>query len=553
MDDQPLLQAVNLSKQFGNLAVLQNVNLKIRPGEVVGLAGRSGAGKSVLIKILAGLQSPDAGDLYLEGRRLQRPFQAQAHGINVIHQEPELIEQLDVTSNIFLGHETSWPFFPRWLQIPNQRKMDEEARQLLLSLDVEFSSLQEKAVNLSSEKRQLVAIAQVMARPSKVILIDDPSLLLSLPYQERLLGLVRTWQKKGIAVLFSSHNLDHLFAVTDRIIVVRQGKMAGDFRTDAANRERIVAALVGTADQQQRTPVIWALDSYYRARKQAETLRHNQMLLRRDLKAQGNLNQQLVEQLAHQVKALDSANLALQDAQRRLLTEREQERKRLARELHDQMIQDLLSLNYDLEEMEAKAKGLPALQEDFVEMRHNIRAMVEDLRRICGNLRPPTIDSLGLGAALKSYLHDWSHRTGIEVKLEIDDNFGRLPEAIELSIFRIIQEGVNNIWKHAEASQAEIVLKQTSPRMLSISIADNGIGLQTSFDLGKLSDAGHFGLLGLSERVALLGGRMQFRNLSDSGLLINVEIPHPRMTPQEQLGYPLPGENLPIEVKVQQN
>jgi signal transduction histidine kinase len=335
--------------------------------------------------------------------------------------------------------------------------------------------------------------------------------------------------------LFSSHNLDHLFAVTDRIIVMRQGRVVGDYRTDAANRERIVAALVGTSDQQQRTPVIWALDSYYRARKQAETLRHNQMLLKRDLKAQGNLNQQLVEQLAHQVKALDSANLALQDAQRRLLTEREQERKHLARELHDQMIQDLLSLNYDLEEMEAKAEGmLPALQMDLAEMRQNIRGMVEDLRRICGNLRPPTIDSLGLGAALKSYLHDWGHRTGIEMKLEIDENFGRLPEAIELSIFRIIQEGVNNIWKHADASRAEVILNHTSPRMLLVSIADDGVGLQESFDLGKLSDAGHFGLLGLSERVALLGGRLQFRNLPNGGLLINAEIPHPRVIPQEQ-------------------
>lgn len=535
MTVQPLLRAANLSKQFGNLAVLQSVNLKIEPGEIVGLAGRSGAGKSVLIKILAGLQAPDAGMLYFKDRRLQWPFQAQAYGINAVHQEPKLAEQLDVTSNIFLGGEISWLFLPKWLQIPNQRKMDEEASRLLLSLDVEFPSLQEKVANLSSEKRQLVAIAQVMARPSQVILVDDPSSLLSLPYQERLLGLVRTWQKKGIAVLFSSHNLDHLFAVTDRIIVMRQGKMVGDFRTDAANRERIVAALVGTADQQQRTPVIWALDSYYRARKQAETLRHNQMLLKRDLKAQGNLNQQLVEQLARQVKALDSANLALQDAQRRLLTEREQERKHLARELHDQMIQDLLSFNYDLEEMEAKSEGmLPAWQEDWAEMRHNIRGMVEDLRRICGNLRPPTIDSLGLGAALKSYLHDWSHRTGIEVKLEIDDNFGRLPEAIELSIFRIVQEGVNNIWKHADASRAEVILNHTSPRMLLVSIADDGVGLQESFDLGKLSDAGHFGLLGLSERVALLGGRLQFRNLPNGGLLINAEIPHPRVTPQEQ-------------------
>jgi signal transduction histidine kinase len=530
MNDSPILRVDGLSKHFGSLAAVQNVSLDIKPGEIVGLAGRSGAGKSVLIKMLAGLEAADSGQIYFREQRLSWPFQVQSLGMNVIHQEPALAEGLDITSNIFLGNEICWPFLLKWLQIPHQRKMDEEANKLLLSLDVQFPSLQERVANLSSEKRQLVAIAQVMARPSQIILIDDPSLLLSLPYQERLLGLIRVWQKQGISVLFSSHNLDHLFAVTDRIIVLRQGQLGGDFRTDAANRERIVAALVGTADRQQRTPVIWALDSYYRARKQAETLRHNQMLLRRDLAAQDNLNRQLVDQLADQVKALDSANLALQDAQRRLLTEREQERKHLARELHDQMIQDLLSLNYELEEMAAGATAVPSLADDFANVRNDIRALVEDLRRICSNLRPPTIDSLGLGAALQSYLHDWSRRTGIEVVLDIDENFGRLPEAIELSIFRIIQEGVNNIWKHADASQAYVTLKHTSPRMLLISIADDGVGLQKNFNFGELSETGHFGLLGISERVALMGGRLHFQNLNGDGLLVQVEIPHPRVT-----------------------
>ncbi|MEJ2749911.1 MAG: ATP-binding cassette domain-containing protein [Anaerolineae bacterium] len=488
-----------MSKQFGSLMAVRNVSLDIKPGEIVGLAGRSGAGKSVLIKMLAGLEIPDSGQLYFSEQRLHWPFQAQPLGINVIHQEPELAERLDITSNIFLGNEICWPFLSKWLQIPHQRKMDEEANRLLLFLDVQLPTLHERVANLSSEKRQLVAIAQVMARPSQIILIDDPSLLLSMPYQERLLDLIRLWQGQGISVLFSSHNLDHLFAVTDRIIVLRQGQLVGDFRTDAANRERIVAALVGTADRQQRTPVIWALDSYYRARKQAETLRHNQMLLRRDLAAQD-------------------------------MTEREQERKHLARELHDQMIQDLLSLNYELEEMGAKATAASELAEDITEVRNDIRTLVEDLRRICGNLRPPTIDSLGLGAALQSYLHDWSSRTGIEVVLEIDDDFGRLPEAIELSIFRIVQEGVNNIWKHADASKADITLNHTSPRMLLISIADDGTGLQQSFNLGELSETGHFGLLGISERVALMGGRLHFQNLDEGGLLIQVEIPHPRVT-----------------------
>ena len=530
MMKSPMLRVDGLSKQFGSLAAVQNVSLDIKPGEIVGLAGRSGAGKSVLIKMLAGLETPDRGHIYFREQRLHWPFQAQSLQINVIHQEPALAERLDITSNIFLGNEICWPFLRKWLQIPHQRRMDEEAHRLLLSLDVQFPSLHERVANLSSEKRQLVAIAQVMARPSQIILIDDPSLLLSMPYQERLLDLIRLWQRKGISVLFSSHNLDHLFAVTDRIVVLRQGHLVGDFRTDAANRERIVAALVGTADRQQRTPVIWALDSYYRARKQAETLRHNQMLLRRDLAAQDNLNRQLVDQLADQVKALDSANLALQDAQRRLLTEREQERKHLARELHDQMIQDLLSLNYELEEMTAKATAVPSLAADITEVRNDIRTLVEDLRRICGNLRPPTIDSLGLEAALQSYLHDWSRRTGIAVVLDIDDNFGRLPEAIELSIFRIVQEGVNNIWKHADASKANVTLQHTSPRMLLISIADDGVGLQKNFNFGELSETGHFGLLGISERVALMGGRLHFQNLNESGLMMQVEVPHPRVT-----------------------
>ncbi len=532
MATQPLLRAIGISKQYGSLTALQNVSLEIRPGEVVGLAGRSGAGKSVLIDILAGLQTPDSGSIFFNEKRLQWPFQASAYNINVIHQEPELAERLDVTSNIFLGNEICWPVLGRFLQFPNQRKMDKEAVRLLNSLDVRLPSLHEQAGNLSSERRQMVALAQVMSRPSQIILVDDPSSLLSLPYQERLLDLIREWQKKQIGVLFSSPNLDHIFAVTDRIVVLRQGRLIDNYRTDAANREHIVAALVGTADREQRTPVIWALDSYYRARKQAETLRHNQTLLRRDLAAQDNLNRQLVEQLADQVKALDSANLALQDAQRRLLIEREQERKHLARELHDQMIQDLLSLNYELEDMVSKALEGPSIATDLEDIRSDIRTLVEDLRRICRNLRPPTIDSLGLGAALSSYLHDWSNRTGIEMKLDIDENFGRLPEGIELSIFRIVQEGVNNIRKHADASCAEISLKHTSPRMLLVSITDNGSGLQNSFSLGELGESGHFGLLGISERVALMGGRLHFQNLVEGGLMIQVEIPHPRVTQQ---------------------
>jgi signal transduction histidine kinase len=317
--------------------------------------------------------------------------------------------------------------------------------------------------------------------------------------------------------------------VTDRIIVLRHGRAIAEYRTDETDREEILAAMVGAADQQQLTPIIWALDSYYRAREQAEKLHQRQSLLECKLETHDGLNHQLIDQLADQISALDQANVALQDAQRRLLMELEQERKRLAREIHDQVIQDMLGVGYRLEEVAADAEVTPTLEEAINDVRGSVRDLVGDLRHICGTLRPPTIDSLGLGSALQSYTHEWSKRTGIRVALDLDPNLGRLPESTELSIFRIVQEGLNNVRKHAAASTVEICLEHTSPRRLMLAIADDGCGLAADFDLARLSAEGHYGVLGITERVALLGGRWRFQNRPEGGALIQVEIPHPRV------------------------
>ncbi|HXV43332.1 MAG TPA: ATP-binding protein, partial [Anaerolineae bacterium] len=184
-----------------------------------------------------------------------------------------------------------------------------------------------------------------------------------------------------------------------------------------------------------------------------------------------------------------------------------------------------------------------ALKEEVADIRSSIKMLVDDLRRICGNLRPPTIDSLGVGAALQSHSRDWSERTGIAVELQLDSNLGRLPEAIELSIFRIVQEGLSNIRKHAQASAVQISLKHTSPRTLLISIADNGRGIATNFNLAALSANGHYGLLGISERIALLGGRLKLQNRPGGGLLLEVEIPHPRVVDSKaELDWQLLGQ-----------
>jgi len=166
---------------------------------------------------------------------------------------------------------------------------------------------------------------------------------------------------------------------------------------------------------------------------------------------------------------------------------------------------------------------------DLAEIRQAVRELVDSLRQICGELRPPTIDSLGLGAALQSHTRQWSTRTGIKLMLNLDVNLGRLPESIELSVFRIVQESLNNVWRHAQASFVQINLQHTSPRTLMISIQDNGKGLVKDFDINAMAAQGHYGLVGISERVALLGGRFTLQRPADGGTLLVVEIPHPRV------------------------
>jgi signal transduction histidine kinase len=415
-----------------------------------------------------------------------------------------------------------------WLRIPNRRRMEQVAQEVLAQVDLLQVPLRARVGNLSSEQRQLVAIARALLTPAQLVILDDPAALLSYSHQQRLLALIRHWQQQGAAVILAGSSLDQVFAVTDRVIVLNEGRKTLDARTDSTSREAVVAALIGQSERQQLTPMIWALENYYSAREQSERLRQQQRRLQQDLAAQDTLNQQLIRQLNDQVKSLDQANLALQDAQRRLLTEREHERKYLARELHDQVIQDLLSVNFELEGLEGEPEVAATHGAAIAEIREGVRDLVDSVRQICGNLRPPTIDSLGLGAALQSYVRDWAGRSGIAVDLVVDPAVGRLPEEIELSIFRIIQEGLANVRKHARANRVEVRLTPASPRAVRLLIADDGRGMDANLDLAALANAGHYGLLGISERVALLQGRLRIANNADAGLQIEAEIPHPR-------------------------
>jgi signal transduction histidine kinase len=524
----PLLKAVSISKYFGTLPALLDVSFHIRAGEVIGLAGQSGSGKSVLTDVLAGLSPPSTGSLQIEGRTIDWPFRARNHGIEIITQKPVLIEHWDVKQNIVLGAEDGIPFLHRWFGVLTTNRLEAQAARTLEQLGLDFVSLQARAASLSSEERQMVNIARALVRPAKLVIVDDPAPLLSYGKQQRLLSLIHNWQQNGTAVIFASNNLDHLFDVADHIIVLFRGRLVARLATSEASREQVVAALAGTTDQLQVTPIMWALNSYFRTREQSDQLSHHKAMLEEDLLEQNRVNRRLVESLAVQVNTLDVLNQELQAAHARLFSEREEERKFLARELHDQMIQDLLAVNYDLSDIKAQSGTPETTRSEISRVQDNIRNIVGELRQVCRNLRPPTIDALGLESALQSMTHDWERRTGIALSLEVGP-LERLPEQIELSIFRIVQEGLNNVRKHSQATSVSVSVRHVSARKTMVSIADNGRGLEKGFHLDKLLRDGHFGLLGIEERVSIYGGRLSLRNAQNGGLVIQAEIPHPRI------------------------
>lgn len=521
-----LLSVCDLARQFGAVEALAGVSFAIEPGEVLGVVGQRGSGKSTLFRLLSGVYAPSSGEIYFDGRRvaLKTTAQAQRLGIEIVHQYPELVDHMDVLHNIFLGREIRGP---AWLKVlPEEGRMVLAARNLAAAFDMPPGLLFERAATLSNEQKQLVALARALCRPCRLLLLDDALAALSFERQQKLLGYVRELAAQRVAVIIGSDDLKHIFAVTDHILVLYQGRQLALRRTAESTPREIVELVVGSNRQEQVTPVIWAFENYYAAQQQAEELRRTQLELRQSLEAQDSLNRQLIERLHRQVEALDRLNVALQEASRRLITEREAERKALARELHDQIIQDLLSYIYQLEEIENETAD-ETLRRELVEARNGIREVVGSLRQMCSDLRPPTIDNHGLSAAIRSLTSQWSEQCGIQVELGIDPALGRLPEPIELSVFRIIQEGLNNVRKHSDATRVSLILQRTPTASLVVHLVDNGRGMAAPIDLASLTEQKHFGLVGISERVSLLGGALQVTSSPDGGLELQIEIPSP--------------------------
>ncbi|MGU7771691.1 ATP-binding cassette domain-containing protein [Burkholderia sp. MR1-5-21] len=243
----PLLEVSNVSIRFGGVEALKRVSMHVDPGEVVALAGDNGAGKSTLIKIISGVYHASEGEMRFDGNPmvLRDPQDARSNGIETIYQDLALADNLDVGSNIFLGREP----LRRQFGIPviDRAHMTEVARTVLDRLDIVIPAhkLTGPVKMLSGGQRQAIAIGRAIYWNARLLIMDEPTAALGVPEQRKVMELIGMLKSQGVAVLLISHNLHDIFSVSDRIVVLRRGEIAGERKVSETNGDEIVHLMVG--------------------------------------------------------------------------------------------------------------------------------------------------------------------------------------------------------------------------------------------------------------------------------------------------------------------
>ncbi|NLR97913.1 sugar ABC transporter ATP-binding protein [Rhizobium sp. P38BS-XIX] len=239
---EPVLSLKGISKHFGAVSALTDINLDVHAGEVVALVGDNGAGKSTLVKVLAGVHQPSSGTITFRGKQvtLSDPSTALDLGIATVFQDLALCENLDVVANIFLGREMS----PMKL---DETAMEVRAWTLLNELAARIPSVRIPIASLSGGQRQTVAIARSLLLEPKLIMLDEPTAALGVAQTAEVLNLIERVRDKGLGVIMISHNMEDVRAVADRIVVLRLGRNNGIFYPDTSNQE-LVSAITGATE-----------------------------------------------------------------------------------------------------------------------------------------------------------------------------------------------------------------------------------------------------------------------------------------------------------------
>jgi D-xylose transport system ATP-binding protein len=243
LNGQPVLQLAGISKRFGAVQALTDVDLELHRGEVVALIGDNGAGKSTLAKVIAGVAPADSGEIRMDGERvaIQHPNQAQRMGIASVYQDLALCDNLDVVANLFLGVEEGTA------GVLDGIEMERRTRVLLDALSVRIPDVHVPVASLSGGQRQTVAIARSLLGDPKVVILDEPTAALGVTQTAHVLDLIERMRDRGLAVILISHNLADVRAVADRALVLRLGRNAGDYRVADTTQRDIVAAITGAS------------------------------------------------------------------------------------------------------------------------------------------------------------------------------------------------------------------------------------------------------------------------------------------------------------------
>jgi ABC-type sugar transport system ATPase subunit len=244
---EALLSVRGLTKIFGGLVAVDNVSFDVARGEVVGLLGDNGAGKSTLIKCVSGVHAPEDGEIVFDGRPVQfaSPMDARRVGIETIYQDLALANNLDVGANIFLGREVKTRHLGGLIQTLDDKRMEEQSRQTLDSLQIRFPSMTAPIEKLSGGQRQAVAIARAVYWDARLMIMDEPTNNLGVPEQHKVLELIRMLKGRGVPVILITHVMPDALAVTDRIIVMHRGRKVAEKITARTNAEELVQYMVG--------------------------------------------------------------------------------------------------------------------------------------------------------------------------------------------------------------------------------------------------------------------------------------------------------------------
>ena len=243
---KPLLEVKQLSKHFGAVEALNDFSMKVYPGEVVALAGDNGAGKTTVIKAISGVYKPTGGKIMLGDEEVDfsTPQEARDRGIETIYQDLALADNLSIGANIFLGREPMRRMLGL-IPVLDRKKMNDAAKETMALLDFHVSRMEAPVANFSGGQRQAVAIGRAVFWDAQILIMDEPTAALGVPEQRKVLSLIHQLKTQGRGIIFISHNLQDIFAVSDRIQVLRRGIEVGERRIAETTHDEIVKLMVG--------------------------------------------------------------------------------------------------------------------------------------------------------------------------------------------------------------------------------------------------------------------------------------------------------------------